>query len=172
LTISIARRVRRSVLPLIALATASTAFAQNDGGTPSRIEQTKRTAGTIASQPATDVGAKKLTVPPVLQRAIAAPYATAGTASCAQITSGIRQLNGALGADFVAGAQTNENRASKIAEAGGKTIVNSLLPFRGLVREVSGAAPAQRRLNAAIDAGYARRGFLRGLAQAKRCKAG
>ena len=68
---------------------------------------------------------------------------------------------------FVAGAQTNENRASKIAEAGGKTIVNSLIPFRGLVREVSGAAPAQRRLNAAIDAGYARRGFLRGLAKAK-----
>lgn len=169
--ISVVARLRHFALPLALLATPAV-LAQNSGSAehPSRIEQTKRTAGTIATQPVTDVGVKKVVVPPVLQRAIAAPYGAAGTASCTQITSGIRQLNGALGADFVAGAQTNENRASKIAEAGGKTIVNSLLPFRGLVREVSGAAPAQRRLNAAIDAGYARRGFLRGLAQAKRCR--
>ncbi len=45
--------------------------------------------------------------------------------------------------------------------------MNSLIPFRGLVREVSGAGPAERRLNAAIDAGIARRGFLRGLQRAE-----
>lgn len=158
----------------IALALAQAAAAQN-GATPDRpdrLQETARTAGGIAVQPARDVGAKKVAVPPVLQRAIAAPYGASGTASCGQIRSGLAELNAALGPDFVAGAQTNENRASKIAEAGGKTIVNSLIPFRGLVREVSGAAPAQRRLNAAIDAGYARRGYLRGLAKAKGCRAG
>ncbi len=41
---------------------------------------------------------------------------------------------------------------------------------RGLVREVSGAAPAERRKNAAIDAGYARRGYLRGVYETRRCK--
>jgi len=128
-------------------------------------------AGRIATQPAQDVGVKKVVIPPVLQQAIAAPYGTKGAATCRQVAAGLSQLNKVLGPDFAAGAQYNEDRASKIAEAGGKTIVNSLLPFRGLVREVSGAAPAERRLNAAIDAGYARRGFLRGVQKARGCRA-
>jgi len=49
-------------------------------------------------------------------------------------------------------------------------VVNSLIPLRGLVREVSGAAPADRRLEAAIDAGLARRGYLRGLAVSRGCR--
>jgi hypothetical protein len=162
-------------LPLaLALAITPAANAQNESAAkePSRFQKTTRTAGEIASQPVTDVGAKKKEIPPVLQRAIAAPYGMTGAANCAQIRSNLSQLNAVLGPDFVAGTTVNENRASKIAEAGGKTIVNSILPFRGLVREVSGAAPAQRRLNAAIDAGYARRGFLRGLARTKNCKLG
>jgi CheY-like chemotaxis protein len=40
----------------------------------------------------------------------------------------------------------------------------------GLVREISGAAPAERRLQAAVTAGIARRGYLRGLAGARSCK--
>jgi len=173
--------LRPSLALATALALCSAAFAQS-GGTPGntttrsstheRIEKTGRTAGRIGSQPAVDVGAKKTVVPPVLQRAIAAPYGATGTANCGQIRSGIADLSNALGPDFIAGAQTNEDRASKLAEAGGATVVNSILPFRGLVREISGAAPAQRRLNAAMDAGYARRGYLRGLARAKGCKLG
>ena len=49
-------------------------------------------------------------------------------------------------------------------------MVNSIIPFRGIVRELTGAAAAQRRYADAIDAGYARRGFLRGLQTARRCR--
>ncbi|WP_294389766.1 hypothetical protein [uncultured Sphingomonas sp.] len=136
----------------------------------SRIARTGEAAGRIASQPARDVGVSKIAVPPVLEAAIRNPYAPTGTASCTQLRGAIRNLNAALGPDFVAGTQANEDRASKIAEAGGRSVVNAVIPFRGLVREVSGAAPAQRRLNAAMDAGYARRGFLRGMATARRCR--
>ena len=45
-----------------------------------------------------------------------------------------------------------------------------IVPVRGLVREVSGAASAQRELEAAIAAGFARRGFLRGVYQTRGCK--
>ncbi len=55
------------------------------------------------------------------------------------------------------GTETKENRAGKLAEAGGKAVINSIIPFRSLLREVTGAAPADRRLNAALDASYARR---------------
>jgi hypothetical protein len=147
------------------------AAAAQQPAEPSKRSDTVSTAERIASQPARDVGASKTTVPPVLQEAIAAPYSTASTGSCLQLARGVARLSYVLGPDFGAGAQTNENRASRIAQAGGQTLVNSLLPFRGLVREVSGAAPAERRLNAAIDAGYARRGFLRGLQQARKCRA-
>jgi hypothetical protein len=75
-----------------------------------------------------------------------------------------------LGADYVVGNEVKENRAGKLAEAGGKTVINSIIPFRSLVREVTGAAPADRRLNAALDAGYARRGFLRGVHARQGCK--
>jgi hypothetical protein len=68
------------------------------------------------------------------------------------------------------GISYEENRAGKLAEAGGKTIINSIIPFRGLVREVTGAAPNDRRMNAAVDAGLARRGFLRGVHLRQGCK--
>lgn len=86
-----------------------------------------------------------------------------------QIKAATTELDSVLGPDFAVGNNKKENRAGRLAEAGGKTIVNTIIPFRGLVREISGAAPAESRLAAAIDAGFARRGFLRGTALARRC---
>lgn len=134
---------------------------------PSNLDQ----AGRIASQPGRDVGAVKTKVPPILESAIANPYGLAGMGTCANIAAEIRRLNEPLGPDLVAGPRAKENRAGKIAAAGGKTVVNTLIPFRSLVREATGAAPAQRRLDAAVDAGFARRGFLRGVYQTRKCRA-
>ncbi|MDO6414882.1 hypothetical protein Q4F19_10865 [Sphingomonas sp. BIUV-7] len=145
---------------------AAQAAAQPQSGTGQVIQR----GGQIASRPVVDVGAKKTEIPPVLQRAAVNPYATAGMTSCPQLRSSLASLSAVLGPDFRVGANTQENRAGKLAEAGGKTLVNGLVPFRSLVREISGAAPAERRLNAAISAGHARRGFLRGLAVARKCR--
>jgi hypothetical protein len=133
-------------------------------------DDTVKKAGDIATQPVRDVGIEKTKIPPVLQRAVEEPYAMPAPASCRAITASMADLTEALGPDFGSGRENNENRTGKIVEAGGQTLVNSLIPFRGLVREISGAAPAQRRLEAAISTGIARRGFLRGLAKAKGCK--
>ncbi|KQS01849.1 hypothetical protein ASG11_13555 [Sphingomonas sp. Leaf357] len=149
--------LKKSVLAVVALGLSVTAQAQDK-------KNTGQVAGDIASQPARDVGIAKTKIPPVLKSAAAAPYAQ--LKSCTQINSAIRELTSALGPDLDSGS--NAPRAG-IAEVGGRAVVNSLIPFRGVVREVSGAAPAQRRLDAAISAGYARRGFLRGLKIAKRC---
>jgi hypothetical protein len=86
------------------------------------------------------------------------------------LSAALAAHNEALGPDFVPGGAGKENRGAKLAEAGGKTVINSLIPFRQLVREISGAAPAQRSLNAAVDAGLARRGFLRGVHLRQRCR--
>lgn len=147
-------------------AVSGTAFAQDKDKSH---DDTMRKAGTIASQPARDVGLEKEDIPPVLLKAVENPYAAPASRTCKGLTGALGELNAVLGQDFVVGAQANENRTGKIAEAVGKTVVNSLIPFRGLVREISGAAPAERRLQAAVTAGVARRGYLRGLAAAKGC---
>ncbi len=151
---------------------AGAAMAQGDASPEqkSKLHQGLDTGGRIAAQPVHDLDANRTKIPPVLQAASADPYGSAGTRSCAQIAQGIAALTEALGPDFASGPAKKENKAGKIAEAGGKSIVNAIIPFRGLVREISGAAPAQRRLNDAVDAGLARRGFLRGLQSARRCK--
>lgn len=133
-------------------------------------DDTFNRAGQIASQPARDVGVAKEHIPDVLIQAAENPYSTDGVHTCRQLVLAMKDLNEVLGSDYIAGQQSKENKAGKLAEAGGKTVVNALIPFRGLVREISGAAPAERRYNAALDAGLARRGFLRGLALAKRCR--
>jgi hypothetical protein len=154
---------------LLSLLLTSAAVAQEKPQDEPR-DETLDKAGRIAAQPAKDVGAVKTEIPPILQKATEAPYAMPASRTCKGLNAAMAELTAALGPDFVTGKVNNENRTGKIIEAGGKTIVNTLIPFRGLVREVTGAAPAQRRLEAAISTGLARRGFLRGLATAKSCK--
>lgn len=127
-------------------------------------------AGKIATQPGRDLGLDKDEIPPVLVKAVENPYAAPPSRSCKGLKASLGELNAVLGPDFTVGRKANEGRAGKIAEAVGRAVVNSIIPFRGLVREISGAAPAERRLQAAVTAGIARRGYLRGLAAGKGCK--
>lgn len=143
---------------------------ENEGREEEKGDETLKKAGEIASQPARDVGVARTKIPPVLSEAAKNPYAPPSGRRCAAILADMAALNEALGPDFGADEEENENRAGKIAEAAGQMVVNSLIPFRGLVREITGAGPAERRLHAAIGAGLARRGYLRGLASARRCK--
>ncbi|XHS00359.1 hypothetical protein ACFB49_19570 [Sphingomonas sp. DBB INV C78] len=154
---------------LSAQTTTPTDAAPAKSKTQSDVEDAAKKAGTIATQPVRDVGAVKQEIPPVLEKAQSDPYGMTGAANCTQITASLRELNDVLGPDLI-GPGKKENRTGKLAEAGGKTLVNTIIPFRGLVREISGAAPAARRLNEAVDAGVARRGFLRGLHRAKGCR--
>ncbi|WP_213982682.1 hypothetical protein [Sphingomonas sp. dw_22] len=145
----------------LAIAVAAPAYAQDQKQT------TTERAGEIATQPARDVGAVKTKVPPVLQRAAANPYSLDGLSKCARIAAAVADLSAALGPDYEGRVDRKKSRKIKVT---GDTVAGLIVPFRGIVREVSGAASAQRELNAAIDAGFARRGFLRGVYQTRRCK--
>ena len=140
------------------------AHAQSDSQ-----DKTMDRAGKIASQPVRDVGISKDKIPPVLQSAFDNPYARPGR-RCPALVAELVSLNDALGPDFDEPPVKGDDKATRIAEAGGEMLVNSLIPFRGLVREVSGAASADRRKLAAVNAGLARRGYLRGIAADRNCK--
>jgi len=120
----------------------------------------------VVSQPAKDVGITKNKIPPSLVEASNAPYSLSGLKTCRQIADAVRVLDASLGPDYSAGGP---NDKMSLGKAAGGAVVNSLIPLRGVVREVSGAAAADRRLAAATQAGFARRGFLRGVHLARGC---
>lgn len=151
---------------VLALPLAGPAFAQ--GTHENRPNQNN--AQQIVTQPARDVGVQRTEVPPVLERASVDPYSLDGVRTCTQLSAAIVELSGVLGADFDAPATPQGSAAERVAAAGGRAVVNSVIPFRGIVRELSGAADQQRRLEAAVDAGLARRGFLRGVHRTRGCR--
>lgn len=94
-----------------------------------------------------------------------------GMAHCEAIGHEIALLDTALGLDL---DQVSEARRRDIAERGGefashtalstvKGAAESIIPVRGLVREVTGAEKHQKAIDNAITAGRVRRGFLKGL---------
>lgn len=128
-------------------------------------------AGKVAEQavmtPAEDVNLKKREIPSVLLSAQDDPYSRESTRNCAQISTALGQLDAVLGPDFDSGAEARTGLSATMVAKG---VVGSFIPFRGVIREISGAAGAERRYNAAVDAGIARRGYLRGVARVRGCK--
>ncbi|WP_188644375.1 hypothetical protein [Tsuneonella deserti] len=116
--------------------------------------------------PITDLNLSKERVPSALVAALAEPYSSTGLEGCAAIETAIAQLDSALGPDMDVQA-TDADRLSTGRVA--KSLVASFIPFRGLLREISGAAEQERNWQAAIYAGSVRRGFLKGLGQQKGC---
>ncbi len=106
-------------------------------------------------------------IPPLLIRATAEPYSLKGLSKCRQIAGSIQELDEVLGPDIdLPQAERDRISAGRV----GKWVVASFIPFRGLIREVSGANAQDRKVNAAIQAGLTRRGFLKGVGEAKGCR--
>jgi hypothetical protein len=160
--------------PATSAPTPEPAPEKKDDGKPEGEEsgwsQARKKSVEIGTQPARDVGVMKRQIPPILITAQEDPYSLTGLKTCKQLAAEVTRLNEVLGPDYVVGNELKENRAGKLAEAGGKTVINTIIPFRSIVRELTGAAPADRRMNAAVDAGLARRGFLRGVHAKQKCR--
>lgn len=122
----------------------------------------------VAKTPLRDLNIDARDIPPVLQAAVANPYAAAGLKTCNAITAEIAELDGVLGADYDIAEDDGNDRLSEGRI--GQSVVGSFLPFRGILREVTGAAENDRALRAAYTAGMARRGFLKGLGLGRGCK--
>ncbi len=120
----------------------------------------------VAKTPVTDLNIDKREIPAILLQAQARPYTLAGLGRCGGLISEVAALDNVLGPDL---DLPEEERARISAGRVAKTVVGSFIPFRGLIREVSGANDHDRKVRAAIQAGLARRGFLKGVGQARGC---
>lgn len=121
----------------------------------------------VAKTPLRDLNIDARDIPPLLQSAENDPYASAGLTKCDAIVSAIAELDMVLGADYdiADGEEPNKISQGRI----GQGVVGALIPFRGIVREASGAAGNERALRAAYTAGMVRRGYLKGLGLGKGC---
>ena len=103
----------------------------------------------------------------MLIRAQADPYGVAGLRKCGQLAAAIADLDAVLGDDIDLPTDGKPKlSAGRVAQAA----VGSFIPFRGLIREISGANESVRKMQSAIMAGLARRGFLKGYGQARGCR--
>lgn len=124
----------------------------------------------VAMSPFSDVGLRKKAVPVVLEAAMARPYDLAGIESCAGLTTAIMDLDVALGDDIdVAVAKSDEEKMGNSAGVVAKSLIGSFIPFRGVIRELSGANANERLWERALYAGAARRAFLKGMGEHRGC---
>ena len=91
-------------------------------------------------------------------------------ANCAQLTASVQALDAVLGPDVDAPPPpSSDNTGTELAMAAGQSAVSMFIPGTGLIRQISGAAAAEKHARTAVYAGSIRRGFLKGLGQTKRC---
>jgi len=104
--------------------------------------------------------------PEFLKAIEADPYRAPAEPLCVSIPQEIADIDKVLGPDVDIHAAHKQTAGEFVGGA-----VRGLLPYGGVVRVVTGAGRRDRRLIRAAMAGYARRGYLRGLEQGLRCAA-
>lgn len=166
--------MRRLPPPLLILVLVATpALAATDPGTMQRKDGVRD----AVTAPLEDLNIKQLQIPEVLKRAVASPYDVDDLKSCEALAGEIGRLDAALGPDLdEAPPPDKRSRARKVAgalhDAGvaeAKREAHGLIPFRGWIRQLTGAARHDRQVQAAIRAGGIRRGYLKGVGMNRNC---
>ncbi|MFZ5670056.1 MAG: hypothetical protein ACOY4K_11225 [Pseudomonadota bacterium] len=174
----------RILLPLVVVVCAGLPGLAASRQTPPATGQVRTTdqvnKGSVTgaiSAPARDLNLLRTKIPPVLLEALEDPYARPRPATCPQLIALIRPLNEALGPDIDEPDDGDERGLiAKGKDAAGDTALGmvasaaqDLIPLRGWVRRLTGAERHDKLVRAAITAGGIRRGYLKGLGEARGC---
>ena len=165
--------MRLPVSALAAVMLAGAAAHAADRG----IVQTQPGFGDAVTSPLEDLNLKKSHVPDLLVRAQASPYDTTGLDHCEAVAGEIGRLDAILGPDLdeAPPPDTRSGTAKAAGQVKGAAVdvaqdrVHSLIPFRGLIRRLTGAEHGARALQDAIRAGQIRRGYLKGVGMHMNC---
>jgi len=139
---------------------AAPAIARQSDGDDIGIED-------IATAPLRDLNLRRDRIPAALLRARLAPYADVGMDNCAGIKQEIGNLDAVLGEDMDTAMPDGGGGLAPGKAA--RDVLTSLIPYRGVIRELSGANDHEQAFRQAIAAGLMRRAYLKGLGQAKNC---
>lgn len=132
--------------------------------------QDDTTVEDIARSPLEDFNIASDDLPEVLVKAAENPYANDGLTTCNAIVAEIAALDMVLGADFDIAVREEDGDGININEGRiAKSIIGSFIPFRSIIREVTGANDRRDAFRLAVTAGMMRRGYLKGLGQGRGC---
>jgi hypothetical protein len=113
------------------------------------------------------LGMLPASTPDVLKQAATAPYIAPAGSDCEGASREIAALDAVLGPDADAPKKGGADAGRVVGQA-----VKSLIPYRSVVRIVTGADRKQRERDEAAMAGWARRGYLKGLQAGQGCPGG
>lgn len=120
--------------------------------------------------PFRDVSWMRENPPAILISAVANPYARGEPTGCVDVLSEIEALDAVLGPDLdrvlEEDSEPDSDGNALLSGAIGGLIG---LPYRGVIRRISGSGKREDGLRKAILAGMVRRGFLKGLALGAAC---
>ena len=134
--------------------------------------------GDAFTAPLEDFNLKRQEIPDILESAITKPYDLTGLDHCESIAAEVSTLDSLLGKDFdepppPADQRTNTQKGKDFANHSAvgavRNATRSIIPFRGIVRQVTGADRHQREMDNAIQAGKVRRAYLKGVGMNKNC---
>ena len=148
-------------------ALAAALFASAPAAAQRAVTDETVTVGDVAKTPLEDLNLTKDPIPPVLLRALDEPYRDPGFHHCADIRSEIGDLDAVLGEDMDTAPHTGEHGTNVGRMA--QSLLGSLIPYRGVIRSISGANSHERDFKEAIAAGMMRRAYLKGMGQALDC---
>lgn len=142
-------------------AAALLAGCASSGGEPVNWAAAPNPGPTHASIDKLDLGRDP--IPPILIQARKSPYALTNTGTCERIAQEMALLTAVLGEDYdtaTARERPGENAGQMLA---------TLIPFRGVLREVSGAGRHEWEFRESISAGLMRRAYLKGRGEQMGC---
>ena len=120
----------------------------------------------VARTPLEDFNIHSKEIPEILVQAVENPYDLAGMRDCNDFVSEIATLDNTLGPDFdIPQKEGGRISAGRVA----KSLVGSLIPFRSIVREVTGANKRKNAFELAVTAGMVRRAYLKGVGETRGC---
>lgn len=158
--------MRLTAAVLLLLVTTGAVHAQSPGEKPREMD---KAVGDAVTQPLSDANLRRREIPPELIAIRDDPYAIDGIRTCNEIIAAVTEMDTALGTDFDRVAPEDRGKTERRAARVAGGVIGGLIPFRGVIREISGANKADEEYRQAIYAGAVRRGFLKGYGKARRC---
>ena len=161
----------RAIIGLAAGA-ALLAGCASGAGAPRGTVRPTGTLAEAATTPLADANIVRVNIPDVLKRAQTNPYDPRGMGDCRGIAAEVRRLDEALGPDADEPPPppgSDAEKAHSVAVMAVREGVSSVIPFRGWIRQLSGAARQQKAVQDAINAGSVRRGYLKGVGMRLNC---
>lgn len=166
-------------LCLIAACQSTKTETESEASKPSMteraVEQSSDGFGEAATAPLEDLNLKRDKIPELLKQ-IKNPYEIDPDMSCEEIAEAVTALDGVLGRDFDVPPPDKKSLDERAADGASTAFLDAvasgasgLIPYRGIVREITGANSHQRKVLKAYDRGSHRRTFLKGIGLMKAC---